>query len=256
VLPSAATKPLPWSKSHLVLSISEPLNSSLHTSFHWAAAGSPAREKDRITVTSDAPRTQDRLAFCHGPTIALLHSFPTTPFYWWLRSRRFERLSRPHEAPPPSGSSRRSDDSSARRDGLTQTPPGLLPLVEGGQRWRGRASKSPCAIPQHKWVRDRAIPIPPRCRTRVNALDLPASPFRAPGDALAIAPGGGRSVSYAGAGRNALKLSSPKSRKWRSRNRPLSARLLRLNLMHRRRMRIQRSKRRKVLPTSENVVAK
>ena len=109
---------------------------------------------------------------------------------------------------------------------------------------------------RYKWVRDRAIPIPPRCRARVNSLDLPASPFRAPGDALAIAPGGGRSVSYAGAGRNALKLSSPRSRKWRSRNRPLSARLLRLNLMHRRRMRIQRSKRRKVLPTSENVVAK
>src|SRR5262245_41387352 len=41
-----------------------------------------------------------------------------------------------------------------------------------------------------KWVREGAIPLPPRCRARVNSLDLPACPFRAPGDPVVIAPGG------------------------------------------------------------------
>jgi hypothetical protein len=43
-----------------------------------------------------------------------------------------------------------------------------------------------------KRVRERAIPLPPRCRTRVNSLDLPSCPFRAPGDPIAMAPGGER----------------------------------------------------------------
>src|SRR5208282_701028 len=43
-----------------------------------------------------------------------------------------------------------------------------------------------------KWVRERAIPLPPRSRQRVNSLYLPAGPFRAPGDAIAIAPRGER----------------------------------------------------------------
>jgi len=41
-----------------------------------------------------------------------------------------------------------------------------------------------------QWVRERAIPLPPRCRSEVNSSHLPASPFRAPGDAMTIAPFG------------------------------------------------------------------
>src|SRR6266487_2415154 len=67
---------------------------------------------------------------------------------------------------------------------------------------------------------------------------------------------GGGPVSYTGAGRNAVKEQRPRRRKWANRNRPLSARLLRLYFIHRRRMRIQRSKPRKRSPTSENEVAK
>jgi hypothetical protein len=39
-----------------------------------------------------------------------------------------------------------------------------------------------------QWVRERAIPLPPRCRKRVSSLYLPACPFRAPGDPIVIAP--------------------------------------------------------------------
>src|SRR6266576_4402402 len=46
----------------------------------------------------------------------------------------------------------------------------------------------PSAGPTLEWVRERAIPLPPRCRERVDSLYLPAGPFRAPGDALAVAP--------------------------------------------------------------------
>ena len=67
---------------------------------------------------------------------------------------------------------------------------------------------------------------------------------------------GGYSVSYTEADRNSVKKHRPRRRKLTSRNRPLSARLLRLYFIHRRRMRIQRSKPRKQLPTWENEVAK
>ena len=39
----------------------------------------------------------------------------------------------------------------------------------------------------NKWVRERAIPLPPRCRERVSSLYLPACPFRAPGDPIVSA---------------------------------------------------------------------
>src|SRR5438477_2430605 len=43
---------------------------------------------------------------------------------------------------------------------------------------------------QPKWVREGAIPLPPSCRTGVDSPDLPACPFRAPGDAMSLAPCG------------------------------------------------------------------
>ena len=52
---------------------------------------------------------------------------------------------------------------------------------------RGR----PGSKPGDKWVRERVIPLPPRCREGVNSPYLPACPFRAPGDPIAIAPTGG-----------------------------------------------------------------
>jgi hypothetical protein len=49
-------------------------------------------------------------------------------------------------------------------------------------------SGSPVSVPLfYKRVREWVIPLPPRCRQRVNSLYLPACPVRAPGDPIASA---------------------------------------------------------------------
>src|ERR1700694_5953608 len=84
-------------------------------------------------------------------------------------------------------------DSPGQRPGEMVFCTGSCP--ERAQQYLGPAVVSPFqgwVSSSLKWVRERAIPLPPRCRTRVNSLDLPAGPFRAPGDSIAIAPGGER----------------------------------------------------------------
>ena len=65
-----------------------------------------------------------------------------------------------------------------------------------------------------QWVRERAIPLPPRCRKRVNSLYLPASPFRAPGDPMTLAPCGEDALPPTPeADRNSVKKHKPSRRK-------------------------------------------
>jgi hypothetical protein len=82
----------------------------------------------------------------------------------------------PLVATPP----HRPDPSRVRRASLT------LRIGMHAEQSIHSSKKRPS--PTHKWVRERAIPLPPRSRDGVDSPYLPASLFQAPGDAIAVAP--------------------------------------------------------------------
>jgi hypothetical protein len=96
----------------------------------------------------------------------------------------------------------------SRRRGPGRRRPALEP-VRRGDGGATDADAEPAAG-LIDWVRERVIPLPPRCRNGVNSPYLPASPFQAPGDAVVVAPAVGRCVgSFTGGARISPRKSRP-----------------------------------------------
>ena len=96
-----------------------------------------------------------------------------------------------NETPSPRESS--SMNYSSSPDALPRERPARRALLarrasEGGHSSHvSRSEMQLAGIACAEWVREWAIPLPPRCRERVSSLYLPACLFQAPGDSMASA---------------------------------------------------------------------